>query len=774
MVRVAEFVSHGSGIAAAYAGWLLARLGAEVTRLTVQENRAGASPVQLALEVLADGKTTIPCPADIDSLLADYDILLCDAPSALVAVTGTLASLRARLPRLVIGVATPLGLSGPYAAFPSVSLDAQALSAVAWSLGEPGRAPLSLPPGIVEHQAGTMLAAGTLLALQVRDARGTGRLVDIALSEVLASYVATNCRVYIHHGLRWQRSGRRASGSGGAYPYVILPCQDGEVCLFGRTREEWERLVHVMGDPAWATLPRYQDLRAVGTQYPEEVDQFVLPWLARHTKAELAAIALEHNLILSPVQDFTEILQTPQFAARQFFVSRRVRDHTVQVPYLPFRITESRAESATNIASTLLKGTALPEPASSPNLRPLSGLRVLDFGWVWSAPWVSTMLGELGAQVIKVEHAKRPDNLRLSGRVIRNGEVVAGPSKEMSPMYHQVNHGKLGITLNTKEPRAVALLKRLAAMSDLVVENMSPGSIERVHLGYDTLREANPRLVMLAMSAAGQFGPLANMRAYAPNMSSAAGLEALVGYRHEAPIGALNFGLGDPNASTHALVAVLAALRRARLTGQGCYIDLSQIEALLGTLRPYLIDSQVHERQSPTQGNTHLEMAPHGIYPASEPDHWLTLAVTSDREWQALQKIVHEEWIQDPRFESLAGRLAQVDDLDLAIARWTGNQPREALVATLRAAGIAASPVLSIDEQWRDPHFAARGVKHRVDIPFYGAEDLFQAPWQFSDFSPEITACGPTTGQHNDYVLGELLGLAPEEIAELKQSGVVA
>jgi len=159
-----------------------------------------------------------------------------------------------------------------------------------------------------------MLAAGCLLAMSVRDARGSGRVVDVALAEVLASYVAGNCRLYIHHGLQWHRSGSRASGSGGAYPYVILPCKDGEVCICGRTREEWMRLVQVMGNPAWANEPRYQDLRAMGKQYPDEVDALMLPWLARHTMAELEAVALKNNLIVSPIRGFADVLRTRHFS----------------------------------------------------------------------------------------------------------------------------------------------------------------------------------------------------------------------------------------------------------------------------------------------------------------------------------------------------------------------------------------------------------------------------------------------------------------------------
>ena len=784
-MRIIEFIDPQSSIATAYAGWLLARMGATVTRLGGHDQPLAAdNPESLTQHVLEAGKNHTPWPsstAAFEASLAACDALLLASPRQLVKVGHTPASLLARLPRLVIAVATTFGLDGPYAQYAGSGLDAQALSGVASALGEPQRAPLSLPPGVVEHEGGVMLAAATLLALEVRDRCGSGRIVDIALADILASYVGGNCRFYIHHGLRWHRSGRRASGSGGAYPFVILPCKDGEVCVFGRTPEEWSRLVRVMGNPAWASDPRYQDLRAMGQQYAEESDALIRPWLAERSKAELETIALANNLILSPIRDFKEVLVTGQFAARKFFYSGEVAGQDLRLPGLPFHVSTSRGETAADIAAELLSGagSAPPSPPPSPSretpARPLAGLRVIDFGWVWSAPWVSAMLGELGAEVIKVEHAPRPDNLRLAGRVVRDGRKVEGPSKEMSPMFHQVNHGKLGITLNMKEPRAVELAKQLVALGDVVIENMSPGTMARSGLDYEDLKAVNPRVVMLAMSALGQFGPLANMRAYAPNMSSVAGMEALVGYRGEAPIGALNFALGDPNASAHALLAVLAALRRARLTGAGCYIDVSQIEALLSALRPYVIDSQLHGRQTPTLGNGHPAYAPHGIYPAAEPDAWLTLSIANEGEWQALvQLATGASWSHDAHYATNATRLAYRDALDADLARWTAPQARDVLVARLRAVGLAATPVLGIAEQWTDPHYAARGIKHRVTIPVYGEEDLFAAPWRFSDFAPRIDTCGPATGQHNEQVLGGLLGLSQHEIDALRASGVVA
>ncbi|MBT6277697.1 MAG: hypothetical protein HOI95_26625 [Chromatiales bacterium] len=232
-------------------------------------------------------------------------------------------------------------------------------------------------------------------------------------------------------------------------------------------------------------------------------------------------------------------------------------------------------------------------------------------------------------------------------------------------------------------------------------------------------------------------------------MSSFVGMESLVGYPDEDPMGALNFALSDPSASIHGLAPLLAALRRARHTGKGSYIDLSQLEVLLGTLRPYLIAAQMSGQAASRGGNAHTEFSPHGIYPAMEDDTWLTIAVTNEREWQAFRVITHScKWATSPRFSTGEMRLANADELDVEVANWTCTRVRDELVDELRAAGIASSPVLSLEEQWRDPHYDARGLKASVDIPYYGSASLFRAPWKFSEYEPNVSAPGPTTGCH--------------------------
>ena len=782
--RVIELVAstngYENGIALAYAGWQLAGMGAEVTRLdrTEKGSREPQSNIGWTLDALTQGKSLAPYPGDatqFERLLDGCDILLCNSKAALAPLGLSVDRIRGRFPDLIIAGATTFGSTGPYADYPGAALDAQALSAMAWALGEPQRPPLSVPPGITEHLSGATLAAGCLLALMARDAGARGQLVDVALAEVLASCIAGSCRYFVHHGLRWERSGRRASGSGGAYPFTILPCKDGLVCICGRTRDEWRRFVHAMGDPAWAFEARYQKLRVMGREYPDEVDALIMPWLARHSRQELEAIALDHGLIVSPLRELDEVLGTSHFKSRGFLVESRAGDRRVEAPGLPFRVIESREAGAPVINQTLLAGSRRTARAAPASGAPLKGVRVLDLGWVWSAPWVSTILGELGAEVIKLEHAARPDNLRLAGRIVRNGEFLDGPSTEMSPMFHQVNHGKLGITLNIKHREAAELLLRLVAQCDVVIENMSPGSLERSGLGYEAFKRHNKRLVMLAMSVAGQFGSLTRMRAYAPTMSSFVGMESIVGYRTEEPLGALNLGLSDPGASLHALVPLLAALRRARATGIGCYIDFSQIEALLGTLRPYLLERQLRGRQPRPLGNSHPEMAPHGIYPAKQPDTWLTLAAANEQAWCALTSLASDQpWARDNRYATGSNRLANVDALDRAIAAWTSGFDRDELVDKLRRAGLASSPVLGIDDLWTDPHFAARGMHAAIDIPVYGEDRVFRAPWHFSDFEPKVSRCGPSTGEHNRQVFGELLGLSADDIDSLIERGIIA
>ena len=768
-------VEVGSSIAGAYCGWLFQQMGAQVMRVgALPTPEDDANGIALALAYFAADKQSIEDENAADAVVGADIVITDDAPRLAALLGRPLADLAAAQPGTVFGVCSVFGLTGPLADTAAVPLDAQAEAGVAWALGAQKRAPLTIPPGVLECQAGAHLAAACLMARLSGPAPGGGRIVDIALNDVLTHYVGVNCRFYIHHGMRWRRAGRRASDSGGAYPFVILPCADGAVCLSGRTRAEWQRFVEAMGAPDWSQEPRYQKLRAMGQQYPDEVDALIAPWLAERTKAEIEAIADRFKLTIAPLRDIMDVIATPQLAERAFLRPWEHNKRQLVAPGLPFRVAQARgAAQAPNVASTLLSEAGGRRPATTTG--PLAGLRILDLGWVWAAPQVGSILAQFGAEVIKVEHRARPDNSRLSGTIIRNGERLDGDTTDMSPMFHQINKGKAGITLNLKEPAGVDLLKQLVATCDVVLENMSAGSLERSGIGYDTLSALNSRLVMLSMSGAGQFGSLADMRTYAPTMSSFAGLESLVGYPGELPTGALNFAIGDPNAAVHGLVALFAALARRETTGRGCYIDLSQTEALCATLAPFVLQAQMEGEQPLPTGNAHPAMAPHGIYPTAGDDRWLSIAVRDDEDWIALTGVArNQSWATDRRLGSASERIAQREALDELLAAWTATWDRDRLVAELRAAGVPASPVNDIEGVFSDPQIAARGMADRVDIPQLGPEVLFRAPWNISGVSIATGTRGPLIGEQNERVLRGTLGLSAEEFDRLAAKGVIA
>ena len=420
-----------------------------------------------------------------------------------------------------------------------------------------------------------------------------------------------------------------------------------------------------------------------------------------------------------------------------------------------------------------------PRPAQSaqapPNLRPLEGLRVLDFSWVWSGPLLTAMLAEFGAEVIKVEHGERLDSSRLRGRPLVDGKPAVGPSIEIGPYFHQTNHDKLGITINLKSPAAQVLVDQLVGISDIVVENLSPGALARVGLGYQRLCAQNPRLIYLSLAAAGQTGPASGMRAYAPIMSCYCGFEALIGYVDCDPIGMMNFGYGDPNAAIHGLLPLLAAVLEVETSGRGQHIDMSQIEALLSVVAEPVIDHFMNGRDALPTGNRHSHMAPHGIYPAAGSDRWVSIAVADDLQWQTLVGLMaRPDWAADAALARAQQRVSRGEELDRGLAQWTAAREQAALVALLRTAGIACSPVQDIAAQWTDPQFAARGLRHRVTHPISGPELLYRTPWNMERSRPEIRASAPLLGQHNDYVFKTLLGLGDDQLARLQADGVVA
>jgi len=344
-VRVIEL---GEMVSAPYAGRLLRSLGAEVIKIEAPNGDAARrygpfSPDDFnhersgLFEYLNAGKRSVVVDISeqeqvsaLVGLISACDVVLSGySDSQLSQWPINVNALMSEQTRLVFITIVSLGVEdASLPQIPASDLDASAISSVSWVIGETGRQPLSLPFLLPDYQAGTHGAAAAVAGLLGAHLGGKGLRIEIAAADVLAWYAGTNAMVYEPYGIRWERAGSRASGSGGPYPYAIFPCRDGYVCLIARTGQDWARFIDAMGSPEWSTQPRYQDLIAMGSQYPDEVDRLVVPLLARYTKVELHQLASEWGFPLAPLLTIDEVVSSPDLKMSGSFQTAKLPSPT--------------------------------------------------------------------------------------------------------------------------------------------------------------------------------------------------------------------------------------------------------------------------------------------------------------------------------------------------------------------------------------------------------------------------------------------------------------
>lgn len=406
---------------------------------------------------------------------------------------------------------------------------------------------------------------------------------------------------------------------------------------------------------------------------------------------------------------------------------------------------------------------------TQPNNRgPLHGYRVLDFGWVLAGAIPGMVLADMGAEVIKVESRQRLDYMRM-GRPIIGDQ----PDPEQHPMFHNVNRNKLSITLNTIHQQAVELARKLVARCDMVIENFSPGVMDRLGLGYEDLRQIKPDLIMASISSTGQTGPLRDLRAYAPSIGALAGLDSTLGYEEGRPLG-LKHAYGDICGALHTVFAIVAALYQRQRTGRGQYIDLSMLRATVATQGLGLMEYIMTGRVMQPRGNYDPTMAPYGNYPCAGEDRWVSIAVAADEEWQGLKAALGSPaWTSDPKFASRYGRLKHRHELDQHLAQWTAGRSAETVTERLQSHGVAAVPVMGAEERLFNSHFRERGLYADIDHPSLGAEPIFNLMWNLSQTPSAIRRHAPLMGEHNQQVFCEILGMSAQEVKALEETQVI-
>lgn len=401
--------------------------------------------------------------------------------------------------------------------------------------------------------------------------------------------------------------------------------------------------------------------------------------------------------------------------------------------------------------------------------KPLEGIRVANFGWVWAGPMVGQTLAFLGAEVYKIESQARVDMTR---GLPPFGEGERDPNRSLSQQACWAGNGS--VTINLKEPRGIELARELVARCDVVVENFGPGVMDRLGLGYDDLVEHRPDLIMLSMSAAGQFGPLRGLRTYGLSLASITGLDSLTGYFDGPPMPMEN-AFSDPyNGITSAFAIVVALAHRDR-TAQGQYIDYSQQEAVMPMIGPAFMDYVLNDRVGGPLGNRHplAAAAPHGVFPCAGDDRWITIAVFDDAAWCGLVEAMgNPEWATAPQFATHAARVENIADLHGRISAWTADLDNRELAARLQRHRVAAAPVSSVADLLDDPHFEERGTFVEVDHRFGFRETIYGSYVKNSGYEASVPP-GPCLGQDNEHVFLDLLGLPEERYRRLVDEQVI-
>ncbi|MEX2080962.1 MAG: CoA transferase [Dehalococcoidia bacterium] len=401
---------------------------------------------------------------------------------------------------------------------------------------------------------------------------------------------------------------------------------------------------------------------------------------------------------------------------------------------------------------------------------PLDGVRVVDLTMVWAGPFGTRMLGDYGAEVIKVESPRQWDQLRALGLTPR----TTPRWYNMSAYFNHNNRDKYGLALDLRAEGGREVLLRLCALSDVIVENFRSDVMDNLGLGYEEVRSVNPGIIYVSMPGHGKTGPEKDYVAYGTNVEQLAGIVSVSGYEGGEPM-KTGFSYGDPMAGTALVGAVAMALRQRARTGEGTYVELAQRENLGMFVGEFVVDYSMNGKVRPPIGNRHPHLAPHNRYPSAGDDRWVVVACEDDAQFGALCRAMGQpELASDDRFATNAARKANEDELDVVISAWTAARGHYEAMHLLQHAGVPAGAVLTVPELVADPHMRSRGAWVEHTAPDAGTWEMEAPPWRLGRTPGHIRLPAPGFGEHNEYVLRGLLGMSEAEVAALYSSGAVA
>jgi crotonobetainyl-CoA:carnitine CoA-transferase CaiB-like acyl-CoA transferase len=718
-------------------------------------------------------------PADVDALLqtaATMDAIVWSSASPLAGPGGiTVAQLSEAAPDAVIIAVTPFGLEGPWADLVATEFTLQAMSGGPAMRGSRAWPPMSAGGQHGEWMVGAVAALATMTGLRMKAVAGVGGVYDVSsLESVMMTQLFNPITMETMEGGVRQRKPKATVAD-------IAPSADGWVGFAVVNRlQHWHDFCAMIGQIDWADDPTL-DPPANRAERADELTPVIEAWTTAQTTAEIVELATLMRIPATEVGNGQTIPQMDHFAQAGFYETNPVDGFLQPTP--PFRFNPplpvQQARPAPPVGSPIRtvdrpSGPSL-DPVDAQAQRPtlpFEGIRIVDFTSFWAGPFLTHIMGLFGADVIHVESITRPDGARMMGyRPTTESDWI-----EWSPFFQATNTNKRGITLNMSKPEGLDLAHRLVAVSDVVVENYSPRVMESWGLGWDDVHRLCHDAIMVRMPAFGLSGPWRDRTGFAMTMEQVSGMAWLTGFPEHRP--AALFGPCDPGAGIHAAIGLMAALERRRHTGEGCLVEAPMVATALNVAAEQVIEHSAYGTLLQRDGNHGPAAAPQNCYRCADvgdDERWISLAIADDTHWALLRDALDQpQWAAGADLATHGGRLANRDLIDTHLAEWFARHQAADVVARLWPMGVPIAEVVHPSEQKSFPQLASRQFFEMVEHPVAGqalhSTFPFVVPGQAK---PVHRRPAPTLGQHNNEVLGGLLGLSADELASLTERGII-
>lgn len=673
----------------------------------------------------------------------------------------------------------PFGSSGPYSTYRSNLFTDEAIGGQLYPNGDPAREPIRRPGLHVAYQAGTHGFIGTMAALRVQDLSGRGQIVEVSHFEGSATLHQHTTTMWTHGGHILKREGNRQPGSW--HPVGVYPCRDGYVQLSLASGVKLMDFLALAGLTEIAEDPRFKDDYARGA-HKDEFDEAFIPWLMEHTAEEIIAIGHSVFAPVGPVPTMLELLDDPQLAFRDYW---RELDGipSLRLPRGPFWISghdpdpQPPATAEGDISWPDNNNLIVEQNDELPTDGPLEGVHILDLTRVWAGPWAGRMLGDLGADVISIEAIFNrgprdvPDSAAFVSHLYPENEIGDRPWNRFGG-FNKLHRNRRSVTLNFRDDRGRELFAELVAEADVVIENFSPRVMPQLGFDFEQLKILNPSIIYVAMPGYGSTGPDRERTALGPLIEAGAGLSSMMGYFDTGPYRS-GIAWPDPVAGMNSVSAILIALRdrEADPDHAGRSVEVAMIEAMGSFVGEELLGAQVRGENRVRMANRDSVNAPQGIYPCAGDDRWIAISVTSNEEWHALVTLADF----DPAVAALTReeRHARHEELDDLIRNYTRSFSPHALMVRLQTAGVIATVVADARDLVEDKQLAERGFWAELPHPDVGLRRYPGNAIRFELTPVTYRRTAPTLGQHNDEILGGLLGRDSEELTVLRRDGVI-